>query len=49
MLIMLVITLIMLASNGYFPLITLCTHVTDVSSTLIDHFVTNDHKIFFSL
>ena len=34
----------MLASNGYFPLITLPTLVNDVSSTLIDHLITNDHK-----
>ena len=34
----------MLASNGYFPLITLPTRVNDVSSTLIDHLITNDHK-----
>ena len=32
------------ASNGYFPLITLPTRVNDVSSTLIDHLITNDHK-----
>ena len=30
----------MLASNGYFPLITLPTRVNDVSSTLIDHLIT---------
>ena len=34
----------MLASNSYFPLITLPTRVNDVSSTLIDHLITNDHK-----
>ena len=34
----------MLASNGYFPLITLPTRVNDVSSTLIDHLITNDHR-----
>ena len=34
----------MLASNGYFPLITLPTRVNDVSSTLIDHLITNDYK-----
>ena len=34
----------MLACNGYFPLITLPTRVNDVSSTLIDHLITNDHK-----
>ena len=34
----------MLASNGYFPFITLSTCVNDVSSTLIDHLITNDHK-----
>ena len=34
----------MLASNGYYRLITLPTRVNDVSSTLIDHFITNDHK-----
>ena len=34
----------MLASNGYFPLITLPTRVNDASSTLIDHLITNDLK-----
>ena len=34
----------MLASNGYFPLITLPTRVTAVSSSIIDHIITNDHK-----
>ena len=34
----------MLAGNGYFPLKTLPTRVNDVSSTLIDHLITNDHK-----
>ena len=34
----------MLASYGYFPLITLPTRVNDVSSILIDHLITNDHK-----
>ena len=34
----------MLASHGYFPLIILPTRVNDVSSTLIDHLITNDHK-----
>ena len=33
-----------LASNGYFPLITLPTRVTAVSSSIIDHIITNDHK-----
>ena len=35
----------MLSSNGYFPLITLPTRVNDVSSTRIDHLITNDYKI----
>ena len=34
----------MFASNGYFPLITLPIRVNGVSSTLIDHLITNDHK-----
>ena len=34
----------MLTSNGYFPLITLSTRVTAVSSSIIDHIFTNDHK-----
>ena len=34
----------MLASNGYFPLISLPTRVTAVSSTKIDHLIMNDHK-----
>ena len=34
----------MLASNGYFPLITLPTRVTDISSTIIDHIITNNHN-----
>ena len=34
----------MLASNGYFPLITLPTRVTTVSPSIIDHIITNDHK-----
>ena len=33
-----------LTSNGYFPLITISTHVTHVSSTLIDHLISNDQK-----
>ena len=33
-----------LAGNGYFPLITLPTRVSDVSSTLMNHLITNDHK-----
>ena len=34
----------LLASNGYFPLVTLPTRVTETSSTVIDHIITNDHK-----
>lgn len=34
----------MLASNGFYPLITLPTRVTVTSSTVIDHIITNDHK-----
>ena len=34
----------MLTSNDYFPLITLPTRVTAVSSSIIDHIITNDHK-----
>ena len=34
----------MLASNGYFPLITLPTRVTAVSSIIINRLITNDHK-----
>jgi len=34
----------MLASNCYFPLITLPTRITNKSSTVIDHIMTNDHK-----
>lgn len=34
----------MLASNGYFPLISVPTRVTDTSSTIIDHIITNDHN-----
>ena len=34
----------MLASNGYFHLKTLPSRVNDVSATLIDHLITNDHK-----
>ena len=33
----------MLISNGYYPLINVPTRVTDNSSTIIDHIVTNDH------
>lgn len=33
----------MLTSNGYYPLIHIPTRVTDVSSTVIDHIMTNDH------
>ena len=33
----------MLISNGYYPLINVTTRVTDNSSTIIDHIVTNDH------
>ena len=34
----------LLASNGYFPLVTLPKRVTETSSTVIDHIITNDHK-----
>ena len=34
----------MLASNNLFPLISLPTRVTERSSTIIDHNVTNDHE-----
>jgi len=34
----------MFASNSYFPLITFPTHITDKSSTVIDHIITNDNK-----
>ena len=34
----------MLASNGYFPLITLPTRVIAVFSTIINHVITNDLK-----
>ena len=34
----------MLASNGYFPLITFPTRVTDISSTIIDFIITNDRN-----
>ena len=34
----------MLASNNLFPLISLPTRVTERSSTIIDHVVTNDHE-----
>ena len=37
-----------LASNGYFPLITLPTRVTAVSGTIIDNLITNDHKNIIS-
>ena len=33
----------MLISNGYYPLISVPTRVTDNSSTIIDHINTNDH------
>ena len=33
----------MLISNGYYPLINVPTRVTDNSSTIIDHIITNDH------
>ena len=33
----------MLISNGYYPLINVPTRVTNSSSTIIDHIVTNDH------
>ena len=33
----------MLISNGYYPLINVPTGVTDNSSTIIDHIITNDH------
>ena len=33
----------MLASHGYFPLITLPTRVTNSSATIIDHIITNDN------
>ena len=32
-----------LISNGYYPLFNVPTRVTDSSSTIIDHIVTNDH------
>ena len=32
-----------LASHGYFPLITLPTRVTNSSATIIDHIITNDN------
>ena len=38
----------MLASNGYFPLITLPARVTAVSSTIFDHLTTNHHKNIIS-
>ena len=34
----------MLASNSFFPIISLPTRVTDTSATLIDHIITNDCK-----
>ena len=34
----------MLAGNNLFPLISLPTRVTERSSTIIDHVVTNDHE-----
>ena len=33
----------MLISNGYYPLINVPTRVTDSSSTIIDHVITNNH------
>ena len=33
----------MTISNGYYPLIDVSTRVTDNSSTIIDHIITNDH------
>ena len=33
----------MLISNGYYPLINVPTRVTDNSSTIIDHIITNDY------
>ena len=38
----------MLASNGYFPLVTLPTRVTAVASSIIDYLITNDHKNIIS-
>ena len=38
----------MLASNGYFPLITLPTRVTSVSSIINDHLITNELKNIIS-
>ena len=38
----------MLASNGCFPLITLATRVTAISSTIIYHLITNDHNNIIS-
>ena len=34
----------MLASNSFFPIISLPTPVTDTSAILIDHIITNDYK-----
>ena len=39
----------MLASNGYFPLITFPTRLTAVSLIIIDHLIMNDHKDIISL
>ena len=34
----------LLASNGYFPLVTLSTRVTETYSTVVGHKSTNDHE-----
>ena len=38
----------MLRSNGYFPIISLPTHVNDHSACIIDHIVSNDHLLSVS-